>query len=113
VDRWLEPDRVRLFTREKRIPPADCRSCGLADRCNNRCACVNLRGTDSAAVPSGTLCALERILLSAVDETAARLFEKKVSEFILRNYSCSYHLLYSIEKILEERAGTSCMKEDR
>jgi len=107
VETWLDDGAVRSLLREKAMLPEACRECGIQQRCNNRCACVNLRGTGLAGEPSATVCALERMIIMSVDRVARRLFEKKIPEFITRQYSCGYHALPAIEKLLEEMETAS------
>jgi uncharacterized protein len=99
---WLDPGRVKTLARDKRENLTECRACALRSRCNNRCSCINLRGTGTAGRPPESLCLCERETLFSMDEVAARIYRKKIPEFILRNYSCSYHLLTGIEGLLKE-----------
>lgn len=105
VSEWLDPRAVRALSQARGCKPAECMDCSLESRCLNTCACVNLRGTDMVNVPSSTQCALERETIQAVDAVAARLYKNRNPEFLLRQYSASYHLLSGIEshlKSLEE-----------
>lgn len=102
AESWLDDGAVRQLLRVKGKLPDSCRKCALLRRCNNRCACANLRGTGLAGEPSSALCELERTTIMAVDQVASRLYGKKVLEFITRQYSCGYHALTTIEKLLEE-----------
>lgn len=102
VETWLDCDKVRALLVDKGGSNASCRQCGIRDRCNNTCACVNLRGTDSAKSPSQTVCSAEQVTILAVDKVARRLFRKKNPEFILRQYSCSFHALTTIERLIDE-----------
>ena len=94
---WLDPRQVRRLSRSRSMRPAACGSCGIKDRCNNSCSCINLRGTDYAGRPPRSLCVAEQETTLAADAIGAELYKKKVPEFLLRNYSCSYSLLSAIQ----------------
>ena len=81
--------------------PAECQSCGVNDRCNNHCECVNLRGTGKAGIPPEILCQTEQDLIQLSDTVARRLYKRKNGEFLRRHYSQSYHLLSSVERWIE------------
>jgi len=101
LETWLDPARVREMSKERCARPEECYDCGLQDRCNNMCACVNLRTTGHANIPPDSLCVTEQLALQAADRIASRLFRKRVPEFLLRKYSSSYHMLTAIEKLFE------------
>ena len=102
---WLDRDRVKAFASARlagggRAP--ECQSCGVRDRCNNTCACVNLRTTGAANRPPESLCLTEQETILAIDRLAARLYKQRVLEFLLRQYSSSFHLLSTIESLFSE-----------
>ena len=101
AETWLDPDRVRALSLARRAKPDECGDCALNERCNNDCACINLRTTGSVNLPPASLCITEQETIRAADELAARLYREKVPEFLMRHYSNSYHLLSSIERLLE------------
>jgi len=98
---WIDRRSVQHLVQTRRGLPVECGDCALEGRCNNRCACINLRGTDTPNRPPSSLCLCEQATLFAVDRTAEQLYRKRVPEFVLRNYSCSYHLLTGIERLLQ------------
>jgi len=79
----------------------ECSDCGVRDRCNNTCACINLQTIGQANIPPTSLCHTEQATITTVDQVAARLFDEQVSGFLLKQYSQSYHMLSGIEKYLE------------
>ncbi len=81
--------------------PEACGSCGVRDRCNRSCDCINLRGTGQVNAPPASLCETEQTNITAIDRIAADLFRQGVPEFVVRQYSCSYHALTAIEKMIE------------
>jgi radical SAM protein with 4Fe4S-binding SPASM domain len=97
---WVDPARARSLARSRRGRPDECTTCGIRDRCNNACACVNLRGTGLPNRPPASLCLTEQETVRTVDAVAGHIFKRKVPEFLLRQYSCSYHVLSAIEKLL-------------
>ena len=99
---WLDADRVRQLVAERRGGPAECRSCGMGDRCNRSCACVNLRGTGRVDTPPESVCRTEQAAISSVDAVASRLYRRKTPAFLMRHYSCNYHLLTGIERLVED-----------
>lgn len=98
---WVDPARVRSLARSRRGEPAECGACGIRDRCNNACSCVNLRGTGRPNQPPASLCLTEQETVRTVDAVAGHIFKHKVPEFLMRQYSCSYHALSGIEKLLD------------
>jgi uncharacterized protein len=101
VAEWIDRERLKTVSVARSHAPEACGSCGVSDRCNRACACVNLRGTGRPAEPPATLCLGEQATIRAVDQVAAKIFRKKVPEFLMRHYSCSYHVLSGIEKLIE------------
>jgi len=99
---WIERGRARQLAANKRPKPDACVSCGISTRCNNSCACANLRGTGHAGTPPRTQCDCERAAVLTVDSVASALYRRKVGEFLRKHYSCSYHLLTGIERIVED-----------
>ncbi len=102
VSSWLDAKAVRAMSLERGGLPDECQECGINERCNNNCACVNLRTTGKANVPPLSLCLTEQNTLFTIDAIAAALFREKAPEFLLRQYSASYHMLTSVEKMLEQ-----------
>jgi uncharacterized protein len=102
VARWLDQEAVRALCAPRAARPEECQDCGVRDRCNTACACVNLRGTGDPARPPTALCLSEQLLIQSVDRIAAGLWRKRVPEFLLRQYSDSYHFLSGIEALLTE-----------
>lgn len=102
IDSWIESSSLNALGPETRALPEECRACALADRCNNRCDCANLRTTGRADSPSPTLCSTEQTTIGAVDTIARQLYRNKTSEFLVRQYSRSYHALSTIEQLLDE-----------
>lgn len=98
---WLDSASVKHLAKDRSGCPTECVKCGIRDRCNNSCSCVNLRGTGQANRPPTSLCLCERETTLAADCVAQGLFKRRIPEFLLRSYSCRYHLLTSIEKLLE------------
>lgn len=101
ADHWLDPAEVEAFTRQLGSRPSECGGCGIRERCTNGCACVNLRTTGRADRPPTSLCLTEQSAVLASDRIAARLYKKRVPEFLLRHYSSSYHLLSGLEQYVE------------
>ncbi|MBI3857627.1 MAG: radical SAM protein [Planctomycetes bacterium] len=101
AETWLDAARLRELSRNRQHPPDECGDCVLNDRCNNDCACINLRTTGQANVPPASLCITEQETIRAADRLAARLYRERLPEFLLRHYSGSYHLLSSVERWLE------------
>ena len=100
---WLDDELVRAFAKAELAGKADeCKTCGVRDRCTTSCACVNLRTTGDANRPPPALCVTEQETIFAIDRVAERLYRRRVPEFLLRQYSSSYHLLSGIEKLLGE-----------
>jgi radical SAM protein with 4Fe4S-binding SPASM domain len=100
---WLEQDKVKAFASQHLAGrPDECKSCGVADRCTNSCACVNLRATGRANVPPESVCYTEQATILTIDRVAEKLYRRRVPEFLMRHYSSSYHLLSGIEKLLQE-----------
>jgi uncharacterized protein len=102
VDTWLNPAAVKAVAQERAGLQPECRDCGVRDRCNHNCACVNLRTTGKANVPPVSLCLTEQETLFVIDAIALQLYQEKVPEFLLRQYSASFHMLRSIESWIEE-----------
>lgn len=98
---WLNPRAVRELSQARSGRPDECNECAFESRCLNTCACVNLRGTDTVHIPSGIQCVLEQQSIRAADAIAARLYRNRNPEFLLRQYSASYHLLSGIESHLK------------
>lgn len=101
VDRWLDPAALQVMSRERSGQPDECVSCGVRDRCNNTCACVNLRTTGTVNMPPESLCLTEQSTIMTVDQMAARIFDDNVPGFLLKQYSQSYHMLTGIERLFE------------
>ena len=101
VDRWIDWDAVQTLSQERSGQPAECLSCGVRDRCNSTCACVNLRTTGSVNVPPESVCQTEQTTIQTVDELAASLFKDNVPGFLTKHYSHSYHMLAGIERVFE------------
>jgi len=99
---WLNPAQLKAMAAERAGLLPECQQCGVRDRCNQNCACVNLRTTGKANVPPVSLCLTEQESLFAIDAIALQLYEEKIPEFLLRQYSASYHMLRSIESWIEE-----------
>jgi uncharacterized protein len=103
VDSWLDAARVKTFARHELAGrPDECNSCGVRDRCNHNCACVNLRTTGQANRPPASLCHTEQATLVTVDRVAANLYRDRSPHFLVRQYSSSFHLLSGIEQLLHE-----------
>jgi uncharacterized protein len=105
VASWLEPERVKELLKARGGQAPECAACGVRDRCLNHCDCANLRASGRADRPSLTLCLSEQETIRQVDRTAAELFRERVPEFLLRQYGESYHLLYSIERLVEDQVN--------
>ncbi|MBK8541991.1 MAG: radical SAM protein [Ardenticatenia bacterium] len=106
VDSWLNRESVKAAARDRSAVPEECRDCGVRERCNNMCACINLRGTGRVNMPPESLCLTEQQTLFTVDDLAQRLFKERVPGFLLKNYSQSFHMLSGIEKLFEEMGVT-------
>lgn len=106
IDTWLDRESVKSASRERSGVPEECRECGVRDRCNHTCACINLRGTGRVNLPPESLCLSEQHTLFTVDDLAQRLFKERVPGFLLKNYSQSYHMLSGIEKLFEDMGVT-------
>jgi len=104
VDRWIDPPASKeLATDHLAGRPDECKSCGVNDRClSSTCACVNLRTTGVANRPPLALCLTEQATLQAVDRVAGSLYRARSPQFVLRQYSTSFHLLSTIEGLLRE-----------
>jgi uncharacterized protein len=101
AEAWLDPARVDALMKARGKMPDECEGCGVNDRCTNHCDCVNLRTTGHPDLPPRSACLTEQTTLQMVDLRAARLFRKRVPEFLLRQYSSSYHMLSAVERYLE------------
>lgn len=99
---WLDPQRVRELCGERSPRPPECRECALITRCNNNCACINLRATGRPDVPPASLCLTEQETIRAVDRLAAKLYRQRLPEFLMRHYSSAYPLLFHIEKLFQD-----------
>ena len=99
---WLDAARVQERARARGGLAPECEECGIRDRCNQTCACVNLRGTGRPNRPPLSLCLTEQALVAASDRIAARLYRKRVPGFLIRHYSASYHLLSAVEEMVRE-----------
>ena len=98
---WLDAPSVRAMASERGGLPEECSGCGVRERCNNNCACVNLRTTGKANQPPESLCLTEQQTLFIIDAVAAALYTEKTPEFLLRQYSASFNMLSSVEKLIE------------
>lgn len=104
---WLRREAVRgLLGERKGLDPA-CGGCGVKDRCNKSCACLNLRTTGKINTPPASLCLSEQAAILEADALARRLYTKKDKEFLLRQYSRSFHLLRGVELLLEDLEVTA------
>lgn len=102
LETWLDRDAVKALSCARGGRPPECADCGVRDRCVNSCACVNLRGTGEARLPSEISCLLEQLTIQCVDESGGKLYREKNAGFLVRSYSQSYHLLSSIEAYLND-----------
>jgi len=98
---WLDHDRVKELSQQRSGAPDECHECGVRDRCNNTCACVNLRTTGQVNAPPPSLCLTEQATILTIDQVGAKLFDEQIPGFILKHYSQSYHMLSGIEKYFE------------
>lgn len=98
---WISQENVRALSAERASRPGPCGTCGVRNRCVNRCSCVNLRATGHAAVPPAALCELEQETIFATDRLGAMLYRRKVPEFLVRHYSCSCNVLSGVEAYLD------------
>ncbi len=98
---WLSREALMTLSQDRSGQPAECISCGVQDRCNNTCACVNLRTTGSVKMPPESLCHTEQATILTVDDMAAKIFRDQVPGFLLKHYSQSYHMLSGIEALFE------------
>lgn len=103
---WLDPVRVKAMACTRSGLSEECQECGVRERCNHSCACINLRSEACANRPPAALCVTEQETILAVDQLAAHLYRQHVPEFLLRHYSCSYHMLTGIERLLESMGVT-------
>ena len=101
VSDWLHRESVKRFSQARAQKPDECEECAFEWRCNNTCACVNLRGSGELNRPPDSLCYTEQAAFLTIDDIAAQLFQEKIPGFILRQYSQSYHMLSGVEALLD------------
>ncbi|MDF1662878.1 MAG: SPASM domain-containing protein [Planctomycetota bacterium] len=102
VDEWLHRETVKRFSQKRAKKPEECEECAFEWRCNNTCACVNLRGTGELNTPPESLCYTEQAAFVTIDDIAAQLFKEKIPGFVLRQYSQSYHMLSGVEAVIDK-----------
>jgi hypothetical protein len=61
-----------------------------------------MRVSQQANRPPESVCLTEQATLRTVDAVAARLFQKRVPNFLVRHYSDSYSLLSAIETMIQD-----------
>ena len=102
VDHGRDRDAWRAFYRQYGgEKPAECGSCGIADRCASGCACLNFRLGGTLFRVDDLLCAHERLVTLASDRIAARLWRKRAPDFLQRQYEPRHHALHALETLFE------------
>jgi uncharacterized protein len=86
-----ENARQALYARNE-IEKPGCDRCGIRERCNHYCACLNRQATGSIDEVSPMLCAHERIVLPIADRLAERLYRQGSALFIQKQYNDFYPL---------------------
>mgnify|MGYP000871450532 CR=1 FL=1 len=91
-----EERRNALYLRNEREKDS-CRDCAVRERCNHFCGCLNRQATGRIDRVSPVLCAHERILLPIADGLAEKLYKKKNSLFLQKQYNDMFPLVSMIE----------------
>ncbi len=99
---WLDPEQVKALSQARSGRPAQCEPCGINDRCNYSCDCINLRVSGSPQGPPLSLCQTEQAAIIASDTLASSLYRRHDRAFLVRHYSQSYSMLMAMEKLLND-----------
>jgi uncharacterized protein len=103
VESGIEPGAMtRLYAEHGGARPAECRECGIRERCASNCACLNLRTQGSLRAVDELLCAHERAVTLAADGIAARLFAKRDRRFLDRHYNPHHRPIEVLEELFQE-----------
>ena len=100
-------DRPRLHRAQRTPPPSrqyprlqektPCKTCDIASRCQNKCACLNWQTLGALDNPSPILCAHEKLITPIADRIGQILWNKQAPHFIQKHYNRCYPLLSLIE----------------
>lgn len=93
-----EARREAIFCRNER-DKAECAGCALAQRCHNKCGCLNLQTTGSLDRVPALLCACERMVFPLADRLAERLYQMRNPLFLQRHYNPAYPVLSFLEDL--------------
>ena len=91
-----EARRERLY-QANAMEKDSCQSCAIRERCNHFCGCLNRQATGFLNQVSPVLCEHEKITLQIADRLAERLFRRKSSMFIQKQYNELYPLVSLVE----------------
>lgn len=91
-----EPRRqaVNTLASQEKTP---CKTCDIASRCQNKCACLNWQTLGALDNPSPILCAHEKLITPIADRIGQILWNKQAPHFIQKHYNRCYPLLSLIE----------------
>ena len=101
---FQEDKRSRLSACSEKEKP-ECGGCQLIDRCSSWCACINWQSTGELNKASPLVCEHERILMPIADAVANRLWKRRDSMFLHKQYNPAFPVLSFAEDILIRRSG--------
>ncbi|WP_442505987.1 radical SAM protein [Novipirellula sp. SH528] len=112
-DEFVIGDVHRGFDESKRAQIAncseqkkpECAGCQLTSRCSSWCACINWQSTGKLNQASPLVCEHERIVMPIADAVANRLWKRRDSLFLHKQYNPSFPVLSFAEDIIIRQAG--------
>jgi uncharacterized protein len=106
VNNGLDENRREDLFRQNAVEKVPCLNCGVRDRCNHFCGCLNKQATGTIHKVSPLLCANERMTIEVADRLAEKLFAKRVPMFIQKQYNDLFPLV-SLAEDMTPKKGSS------
>jgi uncharacterized protein len=103
-DGFDDPKRDEITGCSEQDKP-ECGGCALTSRCSSWCACINWQSTGKLNQASPLVCEHERILMPIADKVANRLWRRRDSMFLHKQYNPAFPVLSFAEDILVRQIG--------
>lgn len=91
-----ETARAACFHETEKEEP-ECSSCGIRDRCNRHCGCLNLQTSGVLGTPDSVLCEHERMVTPISDWIGETLWRERAPMFVQKHYNKGFAILSLIE----------------
>ncbi len=98
-DGFDDPKRDEITDCSEQDKP-ECGGCAITSRCSSWCACINWQSTGNLNQASPLVCEHERILMPIADRVANRLWRRRDSMFLHKQYNPAFPVLSFAEDIL-------------